>query len=62
MKKTKFQTGQQVCLKSGGPKMTVANVYSDMDPIEYHCQWFAGPKLNSNHFIEGVLEASNEEK
>lgn len=47
----KFETGDIVRLKSGGPGMTV-NEYSTLGA---HCQWFAGGKLNSGYFSEAAL-------
>jgi uncharacterized protein YodC (DUF2158 family) len=42
MTQEEFNEGDIVQLKSGGPKMTVKNIYSEGD---LNCQWFAGSKL-----------------
>jgi uncharacterized protein YodC (DUF2158 family) len=49
----RFKIGQIVRLKSGGPEMTVENVYKDMS---YGCQWFAGRKLVCGGFPHDSLE------
>lgn len=50
---TKFNIGDIVKLKSGGPDMTVARFGSDNG---YWCQWFAGKKLEEGKFSEHSLE------
>jgi uncharacterized protein YodC (DUF2158 family) len=51
----KFKVGDIVQLKSGGPEMTV-----NQGPVSYrdayHCQWFAGKKLESGDFPENSLK------
>lgn len=49
-----FQVGQVVRLKSGGPDMTVRSVPSEHNQV-YHCQWFAGKKLEGGPFPEESL-------
>jgi uncharacterized protein YodC (DUF2158 family) len=50
-----LSVGQVVKLKSGGPEMTIRSVI-EPDPMyqrleySYHCQWFAGKKLESGQF------------
>ena len=56
---TKFQPGDLVVLKSGGPVMTVETVTSGSEP-GYWCSWFAGAKDNRRHFAEPALKASEE--
>lgn len=51
-KEGRFQLGDIVKLKSGGPEMTVDYVFGDGD---YRCQWFAGKKLESGRFPEQSL-------
>jgi uncharacterized protein YodC (DUF2158 family) len=59
-----FVVGDIVKLKSGGPPMTVKEVFEpDADDIlrrkntyEYRCQWFAGSKLQDGIFTEEGLE------
>ncbi len=54
----KYNVGDIVKLRSGGPDMTVQDVpiagnqYKD----HYRCQWFAGKKLESGNFQEESLE------
>ncbi len=59
MKKTnKFNVGDIVKLKSGGPDMTVRSIYADAhDKFDgnYCCQWFAGKKLDKGIFPEESL-------
>ncbi len=50
---SKFNQGEIVQLKSGGPKMTVQSIDEKYNSI--HCQWFAGSKLNDGHFTEESL-------
>ncbi len=49
----KFKQGDIVQLKSGGPVMTVCNVFSD--GTNNRCQWFSGKKLETGDFPEGAL-------
>jgi len=54
-----YSVGEQVRLKSGGPFMTVSNVLINMqDEFKgyYHCQWFAGKKLDQGKFHQDSLE------
>lgn len=48
----KFNVGDIVKLKSGGPDMTIQ---SNTDN-GYYCQWFAGKKLERGAFPEDSLE------
>ena len=48
-----FKVGDVVQLKSGGPKMTVKNVYESDNT--YSCQWFTGSKLADGHFPQDSL-------
>ena len=51
-----FVAGQVVKLKSGGPKMTVAEAGIDQDKDAYvWCRWFAGSKLEVSKFEPVVL-------
>jgi uncharacterized protein YodC (DUF2158 family) len=64
-----FATGEIVKLRSGGPRMTVKDVFApDVDDIlrrkssyEYRCQWFAGSKLQDGIFSEESLELCSDE-
>jgi uncharacterized protein YodC (DUF2158 family) len=47
-----FQIGEIVQLKSGGPKMTVRQVFPDGTVT---CQWFAGTKLSHGIFSAETL-------
>lgn len=57
MTQRRFETGDIVRLRSGGPSMTVMS-YSDFSESSLvTCQWFGGTKLNIGHFEEDTLEA-----
>ena len=68
-RKNKFNQGDIVKLKSGGPDMTVKSVEKSSSeftidaPREfngyYNCQWFAGKKLETGRFPEESLESVN---
>jgi uncharacterized protein YodC (DUF2158 family) len=51
----KFQSGNAVQLKSGGPKMTISRK-NPFHPGHYDCKWFAGSKLNEGLFAEDELQ------
>jgi uncharacterized protein YodC (DUF2158 family) len=56
-KKAKYQVGDIVRLRSGGPEMTVQTLAEDRQYNDhYRCQWFAGKKLESGNFQEESLE------
>lgn len=50
----KFNDGDVVQLKSGGPLMTIAR-YSERLSA-YRCQWFDKNELSTEHFPENSLE------
>jgi uncharacterized protein YodC (DUF2158 family) len=53
-----FQEGDIVVLKSGGPEMTVTEVFTDA----VNCKWFAGSKLHGGHFnILSLVKVEEEE-
>lgn len=54
-KKLAFVVGDVVRLRSGGPDMTVNSVPDGSFRNYYHCQWFAGKKLESGNFEEQQL-------
>lgn len=60
-RENKFSLGDIVKLKSGGPDMTVKDVVLHHSSKEftgiYHCQWFAGKKLDTGAFPEESLVA-----
>ena len=63
----KFEVGQIVKLKSGGPDMTIQslckNIRTEAFSGNYTCQWFAGKKLENGIFPEQSLElVTNENK
>ena len=61
MANPKFNPGDFVRLKSGGPVMTVEKLdrnYLDQWNGEYSCSWFAGAKNNHRSFTEQALEAA----
>lgn len=70
----KFKKGDVVCLKSGGPKMTVHHYKESLDilaPFQnrkqepdkqtqiVYCQWFEKDKLKGNDFHEDLLDLIN---
>ncbi|WP_228557434.1 YodC family protein [Myxococcus sp. AB025B] len=58
--KSRFQVGDIVKLKSGGPEMTVTYRDDDGDDGDYYqCQWFAGRKLESGRLPEASLEPAS---
>jgi uncharacterized protein YodC (DUF2158 family) len=52
-----FKVGDIVCLKSGGPNMTVRNVRDVMkiDEPYVDCSWFAGKKHEEGVFPAAAL-------
>lgn len=64
-----FAIGEIVKLRSGGPRMTVEEVFPpDAGDIldgkhshSYRCQWFAGSKLQDGVFTEEGLELCSDE-
>ena len=54
-KKTGYAVGDVVKLRSGGPEMTVNSAPDGQYRDYYHCQWFAGKKLESGNFEEEQL-------
>ncbi len=61
--RAKFDAGDLVELKSGGPVMTVNSVsepaYGD-DHCRYLCKWFAGKTLKKEWLDEPALRAAKE--
>lgn len=59
----KFEVGDIVRLKSGGPDMTVQGMCDFVNhDDEYQCQWFAGKKLEQGHFpAESLVRVPSEE-
>jgi uncharacterized protein YodC (DUF2158 family) len=59
-----MKTGIIVRLKSGGPKMTVANPPNEPGR-NVHCQWFSGSKLEQGYFpVDSlvIVDESEEKK
>jgi len=55
---SKYQVGDVVRLRSGGPEMTVQKLPEDRQYNDYYrCQWFAGKKLENGNFQEESLES-----
>lgn len=56
----KYNIGDQVQLKSGGPCMTINELIKHYTSEEfegkYRCQWFAGKKLDNGVFPEDSLQ------
>jgi len=68
-KKTEFEVGEVVRLKSGGPDMTVATINRpilsgiDDERITVRCQWFGGRKLESGVFdVHELVRPESAEK
>lgn len=59
----KFAPGDQVQLKSGGPKMTVETITKGQfaDSPTYFCTWFSGAKHNKHGFSEAALDEHSED-
>ncbi len=55
MASNKYNVGDIVKLKSGGPEMTV-RAAPDVVGRSYTCQWFAGKKLEQGVFPQESLE------
>ncbi len=55
-KQQRFQVGEVVKLKSGGPDMTVNYLVGSAQRELYDCQWFAGKKLEEGRFPADSLE------
>ena len=61
---SKYQIGDKVKLKSGGPVMTVHQVgvtYPQQYKGNLRCQWFAGKKLEEGYFPEASLEDAKDD-
>lgn len=56
MSQTALKTGDIVCLKSGGPKMTVQSTNSGAFGGQVSCTWFDGKNLKTGVFEAGSLE------
>lgn len=63
-KNNKFQKGDIVVLKSGGPPMTVDQVpgdlrssYDHVGRTDYRCEWFKGATAAHGDYGEHLLEA-----
>jgi uncharacterized protein YodC (DUF2158 family) len=58
----KFEKGDVVVLKSGGPPMTIDNVPGDLiydggpKRRDYHTRWFKGASKESGDFAEHLLD------
>lgn len=59
MAKQKFNAGDLVELKAGGPKMVIERVIAPYSGggYKYECTWFSGAKHNSQIFTEESLSA-----
>ncbi len=55
MAKSRFEIGDIVQLKSGGPKMTVKGTSPSIGG-DLLCQWFSGSKLNHGYFDPETLQ------
>jgi uncharacterized protein YodC (DUF2158 family) len=52
----KFEIGEVVCLKSGGPKMTVDGMGEYSEGFRISCVWFEGSKKFNGVFHPATLE------
>jgi uncharacterized protein YodC (DUF2158 family) len=52
----KFNPGDVVRLKSGGPDMTVASYGSQMHDGQPYCRWFDGNRRMQDYFNDAELE------
>ena len=60
----KFEIGEIVKLKSGGPNMTVTGVDNGIEGISgatVECSWFGGRKLERGRFPPRAIEHSKPE-
>jgi uncharacterized protein YodC (DUF2158 family) len=57
----RFNIGDIVQLKSGGPKMTVTQVFSDSTQC-YNATWFAGAKREGGNFPHDALQPVSDDK
>ncbi len=57
-----LKPGDQVCLKSGGPTMTVNKVYEDAinGPL-VECVWFIDEDTRRDTFSQGALDREDED-
>jgi len=55
---TKFKVGATVTLNTGGSPVMSVNQVPDRLNGHYHCQWFAGKKLEYGLFREDQLIAA----
>ena len=53
MAEKKFKTGDDVVLKSGGPRMTI-NKYVSNDSVK--CDWYNGTDFTSRTFLQDQLK------
>lgn len=70
MVKNKYNVGDVVQLKSGGPKMTISSVPRGVkdptDPYDkgqkdYYCEWFKGGTHTGGYFKEELLISIEQE-
>jgi uncharacterized protein YodC (DUF2158 family) len=57
MAEKKFESGDSVRLKSGGPKMNIS-VYNSMGQVV--CNWFDGAVPKTGRFLEAQLELADD--
>lgn len=53
---SKFEKGDVVLLKSGGPAMTVSRINDGSDDPTYECTWFDNDTLRREEFDEDLLK------
>jgi len=57
-----FKVGMIVQLKSGGPKMTIVEIDTEMRYRSINCHWFSGSKLEYGSFHPKSLIIIKEEQ
>jgi uncharacterized protein YodC (DUF2158 family) len=58
----RFNEGDVVTLKSGGPKMVVSSIGTMYDEYAVNCEWFSGTKRESASFNAATLQLSDTER
>jgi uncharacterized protein YodC (DUF2158 family) len=54
---SKFQVGEVVVLKSGGPEMTVSEIAKNRGGLLIRATWFEEGELKRGQFSEGSLKS-----
>jgi uncharacterized protein YodC (DUF2158 family) len=54
---SKFNVGDVVMLKSGGPEMTVSQIANNRGTLLIRTTWFEGDELKHGQFVEDSLQS-----